>query len=202
MRIDLTRSRRGELGMEALLILPVALVVILLARFVMEGMLIRQEVAVYTRSATAAAAQAESVLPIHCAADRDPFSERPAVSQNALVLCREREAEQGLVTQPHFWPAIRQGAQTYPRMMRDVYQDDTVMDMQGDGAGSSAITRPAFLQRTGILTTSYSALFPQGEVWPHHDAPMQASYDPVLWDTLRERGTYRLFPNVFPARNN
>jgi len=202
MRIDLQRRRRGEIGMEAMLILPVAVIVILLARLILEGMLVRQEVAVYTRSGTASAAAAESTLPLYCTSDRAPFSERPAVSQTALVLCREREAEQGLTTQPEFWRAIRDGAQPFRRILRDVDQTDAVMDMAGDGRGTTVFTGPSFLAQIPLMTTGSTALFPQQSLWMHHDEPMRASYDPVMWDALREQGTYRLFPEVFPARDN
>lgn len=202
MRIDLFRRRRGSLGMEAMMILPAAIVVILLARLILEGMLVRQEVAVFTRSATATAAQAESTLPIHCTADRDPFSERPAVTQNALIACRERPAEGGLQTQRTFWEAIRNGANPWSRILRDIDVDEDLNDMQGDGRGASAFTSPAFLSGIGIMTTSGTALFPEGELWTHEDEPLRSSYDPVIWDALREQGTWRLFPEVFPARDN
>jgi hypothetical protein len=201
MRIDLTRTRRGEIAMEAMLILPVAIIIILLSQFILEGMLVRQEVGVYTRSGTAAAALAESILPIYCTSDRDPFSERPAVTQFGLVICLERAAEGGLQTQREFWPAVRQGSNPYPRMMRDVYQDDRVMDMSGDGTGTSTFTRPRFLADIGLVNTTGQALFPQQTLWTHEDEPLKSSYDPVMWDALREQGTWRLFPNVFPARD-
>jgi len=201
MRIDLAARRRGEIGIEAMLILPVVIILVLLSRFILEGMLVRQEVGVYTRSATAAAAAAESILPIYCTSDRDPFSERPAVTQTALIVCQERAAEGGLTSQREFWPAVRQGSAPYPRMMRDVYQDDRVMDMAGDGSGTSTFTRPRFLADIGLLNTTGTALFPQLTLWTHEDEPLRSSYDPVLWDALREQGTWRLFPNVFPARD-
>lgn len=201
MRIDPFRRRRGELSMEAMLVLPVVIVIILLARLILEGMLVRQEVAVFTRSSTASAALAESTFPLDCMSDRTPFSERPAVTQAALVLCQERRAEQGLRSQREFWPAIRQGAQAWPRLLDDVYQSDTVMDMEGDGRGTTTFVSPNFLRQIGLMTTESYALFPQGEVWWHGDDPMRASYDPVIWQALRERNTWKLFPEVFPARD-
>jgi hypothetical protein len=200
MRIDLTRSRRGEIGMEAMLILPVAIIIVLLARLILEGMLVRQEVGVFTRSGTAAAAVAESTLPIFCTSDRDPFSERPAVNQTAFIICQERRAEGGLQTQNAFWPAVRQGSNPYPRMMRDVYQDEDLMDYAGDGTGTTTFSRPEYLSRIGLMTTSGAALFPGMELWTHADEPLRSAHDPVLWDALREQGTWRLFPEVFPAR--
>lgn len=184
------------------MVLPAAIIVILLARLIMEGMLVRQEVAVFTRSGTASAAQAESTLPTHCTADRAPFGERPAVTQNALLACRERAAEGGLRTEPAFWDAIRDGARRWPRILRDIEIEENLNDMQGDGRGTTAFTSPSFLSGIGIMTTSGAALFPQGEVWTHADEPLRSSYDPVIWDALRERGTWRLFPEVFPARDD
>jgi hypothetical protein len=249
MPINLTTRRRGEIGIEAMLILPVAIIIVLLSRFILEGMLVRQEVGVYTRSGTATAALAESILPIYCTSDRDPFSERPAVDQMALMVCMERAAEGGLTSQREFWPAVRQGSDPYPRMMRDVYQDDPVMDMTGDGIGTSTFTRPRFLADIGLVNTTGQALFPQQTLWTHEDEPLRSSYDPVLWDALHEPGssgggvpgvvedvmdlplfdilkdvdplgalglpnpldalapntgppgTWKLFPNVFPARD-
>jgi hypothetical protein len=201
MSIDLTRRRRGEIGMEAMLILPATIIIILLARLIMEGMLVRQEVGVFTRSGTAAAAEAESTLPIYCISDLAPFSERPAVTQFAAVVCRERHAEQGLSTQPDFWDAIRQGAQPWDRYLRDINQTDHVMDMTGEGAGGSRFTGPAFLAQVPLMTTRDTALFPQGTLWPHHDDPFRAATDPVFWDALRERDTWKLFPEVFPSRD-
>lgn len=202
MRIDPFTRRRGEIGMEAMLVLPVALIVILLARLILEGMLVRQEVAVFTRASTAAAAEAESTMPQYCTADRAPFGERPDVTQSAQVACREREAEGGLETQPAFWEAIRRGARPFARILRDVDQTEALMDMQGDGNGSTTFASPQFLSRIGVMTTAGAALFPQGTLWTHDDEPMRASYDPVIWDALREQGTWRLFPEVFPARDD
>jgi len=207
MRIDLIRRplkrRRGEIGMEAMLILPAAIVVILLARLIMEGMLIRQEVSVYTRAATASAAQAESALPQYCTADHDAFAARPAsVTQTGTVFCRNRDAEQGLTTQRPFWDAVRQGAQPWRRILRDIEVDEEVKDMQGDGTGTTAFTGPAFLAQVGVMSTSAAALYPQQYLWTHEDEPLRSSYDPVIWDALREQGTWQLFPEVFPARDN
>lgn len=187
--------------MEAMLVLPVALVVILLARLILEGMLVRQEVAVFTRSATASAAAAESTAMQYCTADRAPFAERPDVTQTATVQCRERDAEQGLETQATFWDAIRRGARPFARILRDVDQTDEVMDMEGDGDGSTTFASPQFLSRIGLMSTTGAALFPQGTLWTHEDEPMRSSYDPVIWNALREQGTWRLFPEVFPARD-
>ena len=71
----------------------------------------------------------------------------------------------------------------------------------GDGTGTNSFIRPEFLSRISLMTTTGAALFPGMELWTHADEPLRSAHDPVLWDALREQGTWRLFPEVFPARD-
>ena len=201
MPIDLLKRRRGSLSMEAVMLLPVALVMILLSRFVLEAMMNRQEVAVLVRGATATAAAADSPLPLYCDFDRAPFAQPGSVTQSPTTECARRGAEQGLRSEPRFWEALRQGASPWSRILRDVDQTGAVMDMTGTGSATMAFTRPEFLriQSPGASHSSYVA--PTEVLWSHLEDSLRASYDPVFWQALREQGTWRLFPEVFPARD-
>lgn len=201
MRINLFKRRRGSLGMEAVAIVPFAVIMILMSRFILEAMLTRQEVAVYTRGSTVSAAHSDKPADMSCEFDETPFSSRTNVSQTASVDCAERDGERGLQSAPEFFEAMRNGARPWPGILRDVDRKEPIMDMKGDGDGSMTFDRPDFLSTRGGQGSTNSFMSPQDELFDHSDDPYTAAHDPVVWAELNKSQTYKLFPDVFPSRN-
>lgn len=202
MRIDLSRRRRASLSLEAVMIVPFAIVVMLTARYIVEGMLTRQEVAVFTRASTVSAATSTLPRTVSCDADRTPFSRKSGVTASASVTCSNYRAEQGLRREKPFFRALRDGARAWPEILRDVDRKEPVNDVMGSGRGSFLLSQPDFLQKEGAVTSKQAYLTPEPEFWDYGTRPYTAAHDPVIWQALRQRDTYKLFPNVFPARNN
>ncbi|WP_347313413.1 hypothetical protein [Defluviimonas sp. SAOS-178_SWC] len=202
MRIDLIRRRRGSLSLEAVMIVPFAIVVMLTARYIVEGMLTRQEVAVFTRASTVSAASSTLPRIVACDADRTPFGAKPGVSASASVSCSSYRAEQGLKREKPFFRALRDGARPWPQILRDVDRKEPVNDVKGSGSGRFLLSQPDFLRKQGAVTSRQTYLTPEPEFWDHGTKPYTAAHDPVIWQALRQRNTYKLFPNVFPSRYN
>ena len=123
------RARRGSVSLEVVMIVPVAVTLLLIGRYVLEAGLTRQEVAVYTRTAAANAADAASTSILHCDADRDPFSARPTVSLSAGVSCARTDGERGLQRERPFFDALKKGADPFPRITRDVENGNELRDI-------------------------------------------------------------------------
>lgn len=201
MRINLFHRRRGSLGLEAVAIIPFAIMMILLSRFILEAMLTRHEVAVYTRGSTSSAAASKSTSPLDCTFDTTAFGARAGVTQSASVSCTTRDGERGLSSEQPFFDALRDGASAWTEILRDVDNGDPINDILGQGEGSMAFERPDFLSNRGTQGTEKAYLVPQDELWGHADDPWKAAHDPVIWDELSQQPTHELFPNVFPSRD-
>ena len=182
------------------MVIPVALIVILLARLVLEASLARQEVSVYTRMGTHTAAAAKSTGLTGCIADKDAFSGRLEVTQTATLTCNQRDAERGLSQERPFWDAVERGAQAWRGILADVKPRGPVRDITGDGTGTLDLGGSDFLQRRDTVTSDYTFIAAQNIRWDHDERPLQRGHDQAIWKELRKRGTYRLFPEVFPSR--
>jgi len=202
MRINLFRRRKGSLGLEAVAIVPFAIMMILLSRFILEAMLTRHEVAIYTRGSTASAAAAKTTSSMNCDFDKTAFTSRSGVTQSATISCKMQDGEAGLQKVDPFFDALQDGAAAWPEILRDVDQGDPINDILGNGNGSMAFDRPAFLETRDSGASKQAYLLPQDELWDHNDDPWKAAHDPVDWDELSKKNTYKLFPRVFPSRNN
>ncbi len=191
--------RRGSLSLESAMIIPVALVMILLGRFILEASLARQEVAVFTRVGTHTAAAVKSTS-TGCVSDMSAFSGRTDVSQTATISCSHRDAERGLSAERPFWDAVERGAAPWRAILRDVKHNGPVYDITGDGTGTTDLSGSAFLQRRQTIDSDYAFIAAQNIRWDHDETPLERGHDRVIWQELSKRGTYRLFPNVFPSR--
>ena len=192
--------RRASLSLESAMIVPVALVMILLGRFILEASLARQEVAVFTRMGTHTAAAVKSTSAAACVSDEAAFSGRVEVTQTATITCNQRRAERGLSAERPFWEAVERGAAPWRAILRDVKPNGQVYDITGDGSGKTDLGGSAFLQRRQTIESDYTFIAAQDIRWTHDETPMQQGHDKVIWQELRKRGTHRLFPNVFPSR--
>ena len=201
MRIRLNTKRRGSLGIEALMIVPFAVIMILMSRFILEAMLNRQEVAIYTRSSTVSAAHSTDSVQSSCTFDDTPFSSRSSVSQSSSVSCFKQNSEKGLRNVPEFFQALSEGARPWPGIIRDVKRDTAILDMKGDGDGSMTFDRPEFLSTRDSTSVTNSYVAPLDELFDHSEKPYKAAHDPVVWAELKKRQSYKLFPDVFPSRN-
>ena len=180
------------------MVVPAALVFIIYATFVLEASLARQEVAVFTRGSTVAAATARSTLPLSCNLSRDAFSGRAGVSQTASATCDRAGAERGLSREQPIWAEMHDAANPWDEILRDVRPRGRIMDMRGSGQGTMTMTN--LMQAQGPVNSSQTFLYPQNELFTHNDRPFQRGHDQVIWEELRIHPTYLLFLNVFPSR--
>lgn len=180
------------------MVLPVAILVILTARYIAEGMLTRQEIGVHTRAATVNAASSRLPQSLSCTADRTGFNRKPGVRQTASVRCSDYRAEQGLRREKPFFRALRDGARAWPEMADTVTPRERISDVAGDGTGTFLLEKPDFLKAQGAVTSRQAFLIPQAKFWDHDIAPFAVADDRLIWRALRGRNVHQLFPRVFP----
>ncbi len=198
MRIDLDKRRRGSLGMEALMILPFAIIMILLGRFIFESAMTRHEVAVHVRGSAVAAAAAETI--VNCRHESS-FIERNDVEKSKLVGCLPRDGERGLQQEKKIMRAMEDSASAWRQIMRDIRGEGPFNDYRSAGAGSTAFKDPEFLENKGTVHNFSQHMVTTDEVFDHGGKPWDPAHDPVVWDELRKKGSYRLFPRLFPSRS-
>ena len=200
-RPALARRRRGSLGLETLLVLPVAVVIILLARFILDSMLTRHDVAVYTRGGVVTAAALDRTDPVTCNQFGRTLDDREGVDRTAVASCADREAEGGLSSQQPFFRALRDGASAWPDILRDIDPRRAEQDIRASAIGTVTFTRPPFSETGTPEATRDVQLRPRQDFWDHDEARLANGHDAVVWQELSRKGTYRLFPDVFPARS-
>jgi hypothetical protein len=200
MRIDLPRRRRrASLSLEAIMLIPVVMIVILTSRYIAEGMLTRQEVAVFTRASTVSAATSSLPRIVSCNADRTDFDARPAVLRTVGADCTSHPAERGLRRERPFFEALEDGARPSLGILRDVARSPRLTDVKGTGTGTFLMDDPSFLQRSGTVTSRQTYLMPEMRFWDHRTQPYSNGHDRAIWQELSQFGTAQLFPRVFPA---
>ena len=182
------------------MILPVAIVMILLARFLLEAGLARQEVSVYTRMGTHSAAAVGSASAVVCQASTTAFTGRTDVTQSATLTCTTRDAEIGLSRERPFWDAVGRGAAAWRAILKDVRPTGPVNDVVGNGSGTLDVSGSPFLDRRQTVNADYRFIAAQDVLWRHDQPSFARGHDQAIWQELRKRGTYRLFPEVFPSR--
>jgi len=180
--------------------LPIMLIMILLARMLLEASLNRQEVAVLTRTATHIAAAAESTSALYCNAGRAAFSGRTDVAQTPTVSCNQRPAEQGLSREDPFWDAVEDGANAWRDILRDVKPTGTPYDVTGSGNATVKLSGSTFLSNQDDMSADHAHLAPMGFWWNHREDSFAEGHDRVIWEELNKSESYKLFPEVFPSR--
>ncbi|MEL6572972.1 MAG: hypothetical protein AAFQ64_15010 [Pseudomonadota bacterium] len=193
-------KRRGSLSLESGMIVPVAVAMILMGRFILEASLARQEVSVYTRMGTHTAAAVKSTNASACISDVSAFTGRTEITQTATISCDRRDAERGLSAERPFWDAVERGAAPWRAILADVKPNGPVYDITGEGSGTTDVGGTDFLEAQDTVTSDYTFIAAQDIRWDHDEQPMARGHDQAIWKELRKRGTYRLFPNVFPSR--
>jgi hypothetical protein len=201
MRISrlLRRRRRGSLSLEAVMLIPVAMIVLLTSRYIAEGMVTRQEVAVYTRASTMNAATSALTRLVSCTADRSDIGQKSGITQTIAATCASHPAERGLRRERAFFDALREGARPSPRILRDILRNQRIVDVRGTGTGSFVMAKPDFLTQSGAVTSRQVYITPEMRFWDHRTDPYANWHDRAIWQELRQQGTYQLFPRVLPA---
>ncbi len=187
--------RRASVAIEAVMILPVVLAIILLTRFILESSLNRQEVAVYVRGTTVAAGAAKSISSNACKFDATPFSGRSQADQSVTQTCNWRTAENGL-SDP-FWDAVSDGASAWRGIISDVEPRSPLQDVRAEATGTATFTRTDFLNGAGAQTNKQVYLSPQNVLWTHSETNFDTAHNDAIWQELNPQKTGRLFPNVF-----
>lgn len=191
-------KRRGSVAIETLMIIPIAVIMILLARFILEGSLNRQEVSVYARGSAISAGLANSTNMFRCRFNDDAFDGRASVTQAATVRCDRRDAETGLSQEQPMWDEVEDGAAPWDEILRDVKPTQSPRDMVASANGVLTLTSPAFLAQQNPTDADQVYLAPEAVLWAHDEDQLAEGHDVVIWEELCLQATYQLFPNVFP----
>ena len=192
--------RRGSVTIEGLMVLPVALVVILLGRLVLEASLHRQETAVYARgAATNAAVVARTSA---CDFDDEVFQGRASVEQTGSASCTRRDAERGLSREEPIWDALEEAANPWDEILRDVRPRSGPRDMIATADFSLTMTAPQFLSDQAPTAARDRHIAPERRYWDHREGDFGEGHDRVIWEELCREATWQLFPNVFPSRGS
>ena len=192
------RTRRGSVTIEALMVLPVAIVMILLARMVLEMSLNRQEVAVFARGSAITAAMSEDHRRQRCDFERSHFDGRVSVEQEEGVSCSNPDSETHLSREERMWDAVEDGAQPWPDILRDVRPTASPRDVIADASSDMTMTSPAFLSDQDASRSEQVYVAARDLLWDHDEENMAEAHDAVIWEELCLEATYQLFPNVFP----
>lgn len=190
-------KRRGSVTIEAVMLVPIAIIMILLARFILEASLNRQETAVYARGSAVSAGMARSTSAQNCFFDTQDFQGRPSVNQAESVRCTTRDAERGLSAEQPIWDEIEDGAAPWDEILRDVKPRRSPRDIVAHAEVDMTLTSPAFLAQQNATEGDQSYLAPQDVLWAHDESRFDEGHDRVIWDELCREATYQLFPNVF-----
>lgn len=193
MRINWYNLRSGSASLETVLLLPLILVGLLVAQYITNTSLNRGDTVTYGRSAATHLA-----FNGQCGADIAAGSSVGGLSENITVACRTIDGEKGLRAELPFWAALKREGSGWPQITQDVAPKH-VLDATSLSKGEVAFTAPPFLTNLSGASSQEAYRVPVAALWTHYDGPFKAGYDPVLYVEFQKRGTYRLFPNVFPA---
>lgn len=187
--------------METALTMPLAVVLITLGIYVMEADLSRHESAVYARGSAMVASDLNLRNPFVCTIDDSATGNRTDVDQVSTASCSNRNGELGLPSSDRFWRKMRSSASAYPVLIRDVELREPVNDVLVSGTGSVGFDRSTnFFESQGAPQSSSRFQVVKEEFWDHNDRRWAEGHDRAFWTELSKRGTYQLFPNVFPSR--
>lgn len=194
------RTRRGSVTIEGLMILPIALIVILLGRFLLEASLNRQETAVYARGSAINAAVLWERSLLGCRFDEQDFTGRPSVAQSGSARCERRDAEQELSREQPIWDALDEAADPWSEILRDVRPRTGPRDVIATTDVTLTMTAPTFLAEQAPVEAQERHLAPERRYWGHSEGDFAEGHDRVIWDELCREATWQLFPNIFPSR--
>lgn len=180
------------------MVLPVAVAMILLTRFILEASVNRQEVAVFARGSAVSAATAGSTLIRDCDFDRQDFAADGDVRQSPEVRCARRDAERGLSREDPVWDAMEDAARPWDEILRDVRPRQGPRDFVATANATLTFEGAGFLASQDPAAGRDRALAPERAFWTHGEGRFDEGHDRVIWDELCKSGAHWLFPNVFP----
>jgi hypothetical protein len=191
------RMRRGSVALEATFLLPIFVMFALAAVYVLEAMVFRQDLQGATRVATA---QVAAQLP--CLGPQSTVPERPLSVRDATIRCTIIDDERGLRRVSPFFRSMSDAyGKHWSGFWSDIDPNRPLRGHIGRGAGTFEASGLSWLQTAfGATGTETIHRRVDRELWTHHSEPWRAAMDPIFWRRLSQRGTARLFPNVFPSR--
>ena len=210
----LTRRRRGSLALEAIMVLPVVIILVLLASFILEGMLARHETAVHSRNTAARVAMVAPAslgtvtLGTACLANPNEAGPRDNVSRSIYATCKWRDAEAGMKKRQPFFDMLDRSARGAPYLHTYLSQLDTwdeVKDLEVTGRGGMSFDKPAFLTNQGATSHRQIQLRGRSDIWTYggiSDAEWQWGHDRAIWEKLEGGRSYYFirtplfFPNI------
>ena len=191
-------NRRGSVTVESLMVLPIAVVMILLGRYILEASLNRHEAGVFARGSTVAAATARSTRARDCDFDRQDFNTRSSVSQTPLARCSRQSGERTLSREDPMWDAVEDGASAWSGILRDVKPNRSPNDIVGTGEASMTLSSPQFISQQNPTQAEQRYISPERVLWTHNEGRFDEAHDKAIWDELCKSSTYWLVPNVLP----
>ncbi|MEM9707642.1 MAG: hypothetical protein AAF871_02535 [Pseudomonadota bacterium] len=194
MRID----RRGSVTLEGLTVLPIAVTMVFLGKFILEASLNRQETAVYARGAAVTSASAGRTSA--CDFDQDAFLGRTGILQEVTEIdCQGQDAERALNREKPIWDEVEEGAVAWDEILRDVRPSDPVEDIVSTAEVKLTIQGTDFLSQQNPTLGRQSYVSADRLAWTHSDGDFAEAHDLVIWEELCKGPAIWMFPNVFPA---
>lgn len=191
-------KRRGSVTIEGMMILPIALTLVLMGRFLLEASLNRQETAVYARGSATNAAVSTRIT--SCRFEDQAFENRAAVEQSGGAYCTRRDAERGLSAEEPIWDAMEEAANPWDEILRDVRPRSGPRDIVATADVTMTMNAPSFLEQQNPVASQEQHLAPERRYWSHLEDHYAEGHDEVIWEELCREATWQLFPNVFPSR--
>ena len=96
------------------------------------------------------------------------------------------------------WDAVEDGASPWDEILRDVKPRRGPRDIVANARVSMTIEGIGFLEQQDPTRAAQGYLAPERTLWTHGEGRLDEGHDRVIWEELCLRGTYGLFPNVFP----
>ena len=200
MRISwvLSSARSGAVSLEAILILPVLVGFVLMARVVSESLLLRADTSSDLRQAVVS--DAETSVCMRTTVGTVP---REGVDRNAYVFCWRQDEETVTQQETTFQEAMRKIAQPAAYLLDDIGRDMRADAVLASASGQAAFESGYFLHQRDDMRTTQRRAWPESDTWMELDQPWRDGLDPTLYRELSRYGSaIELFSRVFPAGRN
>lgn len=199
MRIDrLQRRRSGSVALEAIMVVPVVIILVMLGRFILEGMLARHEFAIHSRNTAARAALLVSEdmgafeLGAGCLLNPSEAGPRAAVTRTISATCAWRNAEEGLRENDRIFTVLDHAAQTASALflhddLRRIPAWNEVRDVESTGIGAMQFEHPPFLVNQGGTAHEQVQLRSRADLWTYagnSDDAWKWGHDRAFWQQL------------------
>ncbi|MEO0747713.1 MAG: hypothetical protein AAFZ10_04975 [Pseudomonadota bacterium] len=188
-------SERGAMSIEAVLVVPILVACVLMARVVAESFLLRADAASDARQAVVSMADTKICWPA-----QSDYVARQDMSRSGFTSCWTEDAERITRQEPKFQDAIRRASRQASFLYRDVIPDMRADTALARSRGTSSFTTPNVLRQRDTVNTQQTRSWPSYDTWEERDQPWRDGLDKAIYQQIERLGdAERLFPRVFPA---